>query len=97
MIEKAYAKINLYLDVYSKRDDNYHNLKMIMLPLKLHDSLEINVLNNAVDDFVTCDDFSLTINKYNLCHTTIDLARKSGVLKSILEFIFIKIYFFKLV
>ncbi len=76
MIEKAYAKINLYLDVYSKRDDNYHNLKMIMLPLKLHDSLEINVLNNAVDDFVTCDDFSLTINKYNLCHTTIDLARK---------------------
>ena len=76
MIEKAYAKINLYLDVYSKRDDNYHNLKMIMVPLKLHDSLEINVLNNAVDDFVTCDDFSLTINKYNLCHTTIDLARK---------------------
>ena len=35
MIEKAYAKINLSLDVLSNRDDGYHNLETIMLPLEL--------------------------------------------------------------
>ncbi len=75
MIEKAYAKINLSLNVFSKRDDGYHNLKMIMVPLELHDSLEISILNSP-DDYITCDDFSLAINKYNLCHKMIDLARE---------------------
>jgi len=37
--EKAYAKINLTLDVYGKRDDGYHELKMIMIPIELHDIL----------------------------------------------------------
>lgn len=75
MIEKAYAKINLSLNVFSKRDDGYHNLKMIMIPLELHDSLEISILNSP-DDYITCDNFSLSINKYNLCHKMIDLARE---------------------
>lgn len=37
--EIAYAKINLTLDVYGKRDDGYHELKMIMIPIELHDVL----------------------------------------------------------
>lgn len=37
--EKAYAKINLALDVYGKRKDGYHELKMIMIPIELHDLL----------------------------------------------------------
>ena len=67
MIEKAYAKINLSLDVLSNRDDGYHNLETIMLPLELHDTLEISLLKQSTDDFVTCDDFNLHIGKYNLC------------------------------
>ncbi|MDX9690864.1 MAG: 4-(cytidine 5'-diphospho)-2-C-methyl-D-erythritol kinase [Acholeplasmataceae bacterium] len=35
--EKAYAKINLILDVQGKRFDGYHELKMIMMPIELHD------------------------------------------------------------
>lgn len=37
--EKAYAKINLFLNVINKREDGYHDLEMVMAPLKLHDEL----------------------------------------------------------
>ncbi len=39
IIEKAYAKLNLALDVVRKRKDGYHDLKMMMIPLELHDVL----------------------------------------------------------
>ena len=39
MKEKAYAKINLFLDVVGKRLDNYHNLEMIMAPIDIFDEL----------------------------------------------------------
>lgn len=38
---KAYAKINVGLDVVSKRSDGYHELNMIMLPIELYDLIEI--------------------------------------------------------
>ncbi len=38
---KAYAKINLALDVVGKRDDGYHELKMIMVPLDFFDEMDI--------------------------------------------------------
>ena len=44
MIEKAHAKINLSLDIKNLRDDGYHNLETIMLPLEMHDSLEVQIL-----------------------------------------------------
>ncbi|PKK92756.1 MAG: 4-(cytidine 5'-diphospho)-2-C-methyl-D-erythritol kinase [Tenericutes bacterium HGW-Tenericutes-6] len=37
--EKAYAKLNLALDVVGKRSDGYHDLNMIMIPLELFDLL----------------------------------------------------------
>ena len=77
MVEKANAKINLSLDIKNLRDDGYHNLETIMLPLEMHDTLEVQILPpNATDDFVTCDDFSLKITKYNLVHRIIDEARE---------------------
>ena len=38
---EANAKINLSLDVVRRRNDGYHDLRMIMLPLTLHDVLEV--------------------------------------------------------
>lgn len=38
---KAYAKINLTLDVLRKREDNYHDLKMIMQSVSLHDLVTV--------------------------------------------------------
>ncbi len=37
--EDAYAKVNLALDVVGKREDGYHELKMIMIPIELHDEM----------------------------------------------------------
>lgn len=39
---KAYAKINISLDVVSKRDDGYHNLQSVMQAISLHDRVVIN-------------------------------------------------------
>jgi len=37
---KAYAKINIYLKVLGKRNDGYHNLESLMVPIDLYDELE---------------------------------------------------------
>ena len=42
--EKAYAKINLYLDIESKRGDGYHNIISIMHSISLSDDIKITLL-----------------------------------------------------
>ena len=37
IVTKAYAKINLGLDVLRKRPDGYHEVKMIMQTVDLYD------------------------------------------------------------
>ena len=39
--EKAYAKINLSLDVIRRRPDGYHEVKMIMQTLQLFDRVTL--------------------------------------------------------
>lgn len=42
MIEiKSYAKINVFLEVESKREDGYHNIKSLFARIGLHDTLKI--------------------------------------------------------
>ncbi len=41
MIRKCYAKINLSLDILSKREDGYHNIDTLMTRISLFDILEI--------------------------------------------------------
>lgn len=43
MIIKAYAKINLGLDVVRKRADSYHDVKMIMQTIDVFDTLDIKL------------------------------------------------------
>ena len=38
---RAYSKINLALDVIGKREDGYHELRMIMVPLDFYDDIEL--------------------------------------------------------
>lgn len=45
ILEKAPAKINLSLDVLHKRDDGFHEVKMIMTTIDLADRIEIRELN----------------------------------------------------
>ena len=69
---KSYAKINISLNVKSKREDGYHELDSIMVPIELHDSIVISSSSNNVDHFVTVDDFSNGLIHYNLVSTVMD-------------------------
>ena len=42
MKDRAFAKINLCLNVVKKRVDGYHELEMIMVPIEFYDLIEIN-------------------------------------------------------
>ena len=72
LLLKSYAKINICLNVVGKREDGYHELDMIMLPLELHDSILFSELPNASDHFVTIDDFSLGLFQYNIATAAIE-------------------------
>jgi len=43
---KAYAKINLYLDVISRYPDGYHRIESVMQSVSLHDLIEISPASN---------------------------------------------------
>ena len=76
---KSFAKINISLRIVSKREDGYHELDSLMLPIELHDSIIISTLQNSYDNFVTVDDFSNGLIHYNLASTGINaLAKKYG-------------------
>ena len=57
MEELAHAKINLSLRVLRRREDGFHEIETLMVPVTLCDSLEIE----AADKFgFQCDEPSLT-------------------------------------
>ena len=43
MKDRAYAKINLALDVFNVREDGYHDIESIMVPIDFYDELEIKI------------------------------------------------------
>lgn len=47
MKDRAFAKINLCLDVIGGRSDGYHELKMIMAPLDFYDVVEMNIADKT--------------------------------------------------
>ena len=63
---RSFAKINISLNITKKREDGFHELDSVMLPLTLHDSLVVSKLNSANDNYVTVDDFSIGTFSYNL-------------------------------
>ncbi|OAA86682.1 4-(cytidine 5'-diphospho)-2-C-methyl-D-erythritol kinase [Clostridium ljungdahlii] len=78
MLVKAYAKINLSLDVVGKRKDGYHLLKMIMQNIDLYDVLKIDEIKTGIqicsnNRYIPCDKKNLVykaaklfIDKYNI-------------------------------
>ena len=55
--EKAYAKINLFLNVVSKRFDGYHDLEMVMAAIDLFDVITFK--NNLDGDIVITSDVEI--------------------------------------
>ena len=75
MYVKASAKINLYLDVLGKRENGYHDLNMVMLPLELHDTLNFEHVPSATYTHIISDTIERQIIDNNLVYRTHELLK----------------------
>jgi 4-diphosphocytidyl-2-C-methyl-D-erythritol kinase len=62
----ARAKVNLALEVLSKRRDGYHEIETILQSISLCDELDIR-LNRSGQVVITCDDPDIPTDETNLC------------------------------
>jgi len=69
---RAYGKINLTLNVLKKREDGFHDLEMVMVPILLHDTLDIEI---ALEPSFSTNAKYLQYHKNNSIHQAIDELR----------------------
>lgn len=62
---KAYAKINLMLDIINKRNDNYHDLFMIMQSINLYDTITVSE-NKTKSISITCSNADIPLDSKNI-------------------------------
>ena len=65
----AYAKINLFLDIESLREDGYHNIISLMQSIDLHDTVTVDY--SPDDEYhitISCSDDAVPCNEKNLAH-----------------------------
>lgn len=72
MIIKANAKITLSVQVLNNAEANKPKYKMIMLPLKLCDILEINFLPSRFDNLINFAEASTAVSDSNMAIRTIN-------------------------
>ena len=75
MYIKAHAKINLYLNVLGKKDNGYHDLDMVMLPLELHDTLGFELVPHGTYTHIISDTIEHQVMNNNLIYRTHELLR----------------------
>ncbi|MCR4443036.1 MAG: 4-(cytidine 5'-diphospho)-2-C-methyl-D-erythritol kinase [Peptococcaceae bacterium] len=68
---KAYAKVNLALDVLGKRDDGYHEVQMVMQGIDLYDLVELEKSGRCIR--LTCNWAELGTGKDNLAYRAASL------------------------
>ncbi len=70
----GYAKINLFLDIRSIRDDGYHNILSIMQRIDLHDTVTVSYSTNKKKSIsLTCDKPEIPCDAKNLAYKAADL------------------------
>ena len=74
--EKAYAKLNLTLDVLGKRDDGYHELESVMQQITLCDDIEID-LQTSEDWKIECDWENIPTDSTNLAWKAVGVFYKA--------------------
>lgn len=75
VVTKAYAKINLGLDVIKRRPDGYHEVKMIMQTVDLYDVL---LVSKKEEDIITISTQreDLPVNEDNLIYKAVKLMKE---------------------
>lgn len=83
--KKAYAKINLYLDVLDRLDNGYHNIESVMQSISLYDTVSLTVLDGEFSIDIKTD-AQIPTNENNLvykaCKKYIEYARHKKKIKA---------------
>ena len=75
---KSHCKINLLLNVADQRDDGFHELEMLMLPVPIFDRLDIELAGDSIE--LTCNQPGIPTDSSNLvCQAAESFAAKTGV------------------
>ena len=72
---KAYAKINIALDVVGKREDGYHLLRMIMQTIDLYDTIEIEKIDSGIN--WKCNKHYVPTDERNLAYKAAKLFKET--------------------
>ena len=74
VVTKAYAKINLGLDVLRRRPDGYHDVKMVMQTVDLYDVLSVSKKEEDTITISTKNE-ELPVNEDNLIYKAVKLMK----------------------
>lgn len=67
--EKAYAKINLFLDVTGRREDGFHNIVSLMQSVSLCDEITLTAVRSDKTEIdIRSSDKTLEVNENNLIY-----------------------------
>lgn len=64
---KAYAKINLMLDIVNRRTDGYHDLFMIMQSIGIYDTVTVSETKSKKIT-ITCNIDDIPLDEHNIAH-----------------------------
>ena len=78
MIEKAYGKVNISLDIVGIREDGYHLLDMIMVPVNIYDTLEMV----KAEETTFTSNTDLPYDSGNLIYKAVELMKKEFSISS---------------
>ena len=78
---KAYAKINLMLDIISTRKDGYHDLFMIMQSIGLYDTVTISETKSKKIT-ITCNIDDIPLDEKNIAYKAADAFFKANKIKN---------------
>lgn len=84
VIQRAYAKINIGLNVISKRDDGYHNIETVFQQIDLFDQIVLK-RTPGLNIIIRCEDRRVPTNRANLCYKAVELFQERTGIKQGVE------------
>lgn len=82
VIEKrAYAKINLAIDVLGKAENGYHFVDMLMTTIGIYDTVKINILEDTDNIKIISENSNIPLDDNNICYRACTIMKEKFSLK----------------
>jgi 4-diphosphocytidyl-2-C-methyl-D-erythritol kinase len=81
---RAYAKINIGLNIISQRDDGYHNIETVFQQIDLFDQIVVKRIPE-LSIVIRCNDNRVPTNHHNLCYKAVKLIHEHTAIKEGVE------------